>query len=86
MDDCISIIIIPVSLACHRMPSACRKNVALYACYVLVIASAAGVGLGAALNWPGMVKGSLVQLLLLILLTWAAVAASTAGLKIGSDG
>ncbi|KAL4855091.1 Mitochondrial metalloendopeptidase OMA1 [Chlorella vulgaris] len=62
------------------------KNVALYACYVLVIASAAGVGLGAALNWPGMVKGSLVQLLLLILLTWAAVAASTAGLKIGSDG
>ncbi len=58
----------------------------MYACYTLVIAFALALALGVLLSCPGMVKTCTVALLLLILLTWAAVAASTTGLKVGSDG
>lgn len=74
---------LPASLACA---TCCSKNAALYACYTLVIAFSAAVALGVLLSCPGLVKGCTAALLLLILLTWASVAASTAGLKIGSDG
>jgi hypothetical protein len=57
----------------------------LYACYTLVIAFALALALGVLLSCPGLVK-TCTAALLLILLTWAAVAASTMGLKVGSDG
>jgi hypothetical protein len=45
-----------------------------------------GVAAGVLLPCPGLARGCLGALLAFILLAWAAVAASTAGLKLGSDG
>jgi hypothetical protein len=52
----------------------------------MIIVAAVMVALGALLSCPGLVKGSLALLLLMVLLAWAAVAASTAALQVGSDG
>lgn len=65
---------------------ACRKNAALYAAYVVVIAAALAVALGAALSCPALASGSLGLLLSMVVLAWAAVSASTVGLQVGSNG
>lgn len=72
----------------HRFPGTpCySRTAALYACFSLVIAAAVGVAAGVLLPCPGLARGCLGALLAFILLAWAAVAASTAGLKLGSDG
>jgi hypothetical protein len=53
---------------------------------VLIITFAVMVALGTLLNCPGFVKASLFLLLAMLVLAWAAVAASTAALKVGNDG
>lgn len=66
--------------------SACSKNALLYAAYVFIVAAAVAVALGVALNCPSLASGSLFVLLVMLVLAWAAVWASTTGLKVGSDG
>ncbi|KAI7837040.1 hypothetical protein COHA_009117 [Chlorella ohadii] len=62
------------------------KNALLYAAYAFIIAAAVGVGLAVALNCPSVASSSLFILLVMLVIAWAAVWASTAGLKVGSDG
>jgi len=62
------------------------KNALLYAAYAFIIAAAVGVGLAVALNCPSVASSSLFILLVMLVVAWAAVWASTTGLKVGSDG
>lgn len=79
----------PPHLGCFpALPSPlCRSKTALlYAAYAFVIAAAVAVGLAVALNCPSVASSSLFVLLVMLVLAWSAVWASTAGLKVGSDG